>query len=97
MFTNAAHETFHLLQPRNGVHHLPCLTLLVDQPFEKIVDYRNRRAGRKYGVEVGPNALEGFWQAWFFFDCVNGEVDGAMPASARRSGIPLLIRTIPPF
>ena len=34
MSTNPTHEALHVLQARNGVDHLPALTLLVDEPVQ---------------------------------------------------------------
>src|ERR1700720_1272327 len=44
----AAHETFHVLQTGNRVHHLPALALLVDEPIEKIIDH-----GKIFRPDVG--------------------------------------------
>src|SRR5690242_11410333 len=40
VFTDAPHETFHVLQTRNRIHHFPTLALLVDEPVQKIIDHR---------------------------------------------------------
>src|SRR5579885_1269467 len=40
MFTDTAHETFHVLQAGDGVDHFVTLSLLVNQPTEKSTHYR---------------------------------------------------------
>src|ERR1700740_1303136 len=36
VLADAAHEPLHVLQTRNRIHHLPALTLLFDEPVEKV-------------------------------------------------------------
>src|SRR5260370_31253329 len=38
VFAGTAHETFHVLEPGNGIDHLPALALLVDQPVEEVIN-----------------------------------------------------------